>query len=193
MSGPNDTDDGWAELARELGLEHTRPTPTPPPLPADLPPPHQPLDAEEETADDEFAPLEADAPDDGDDGEEFADDADGEGDGDGFDADLTEQPAEVGEGAETGEPGEPKKKRRRRRRRRKKGPGEAVAEGAEPVAVAESATGFDDDGEDEPDSPEARVEEELPSPEASRELMANWDVPSWETIITTMLYRPGGR
>jgi hypothetical protein len=189
MSGPNDTDDGWAELARELGLEQTRPTPTPQPPPADLPPPNQPLDAEEETADGEFVPLESDGSDEGDDGGEFADDADGDADGDGFDADLTEQP---GEGAETGEPGEPKKKRRRRRRRRKKGPGEPVAEGAEPAAVAESATGFDDD-EGEPDSPEARVEEELPSPEASRELMANWDVPSWETIITTMLYRPGGR
>lgn len=188
MSGPNDTDDGWAELARELGLEQAAP-PTPsfqPPPPADL----HPVEAED-AAEAEFLPVEADLTGEGDDSGEFADDADGSDDGDGFDADLTDQPAEAGEGGESGEPGEPKKKRRRRRRRRKKGPGEAVAEGAEPGAVAESATGFDDD--EEPDSPEARVEEELPSPEASRELMANWDVPSWETIITTMLYRPGGR
>ena len=73
---------------------------------------------------------------------------------------------------------------RRRRRSKKKGPGlpgEAGVESEGPeTAEAEEplAEVYADDGG--------------PSPEASRELIANWDVPSWTDIVAG-LHRPNGR
>ena len=53
MSAPHDLDDGWAELARELGLEGDRPFPAAEPdhPAADLHPPEVPAP---ETDDEEF-------------------------------------------------------------------------------------------------------------------------------------------
>ena len=197
MNGPNDLDDGWAELARELGLEgDTARTPA-----ANRPPenPHPPEPAAEGD-DDELVELPGDSPTDADVYAEADSDADAEpddGEGDEQDADADDGDEAEGEGEPTGEPGEPKKKRRRRRRRKRK-PGElAGAPAAEGEAVEESAEGEEDADADEPDEPpaadESLVEEEGATPAATRELIANWDVPSWETIVNTMLFRPQGR
>jgi hypothetical protein len=195
MSGPHESDDGWAELARELGLEEPRPTPKPPvaapPSEAktfadfENPAPSRNLDSTgwDDPTTDEFAS--------GMDDDEQANEADGDGE------DESEEGAEAEEGIEaggdgSGEPGETKKKRRRRRRRRKKGPGEADAANSPEASEPGESDSYEEQDEQMSDSLEP-VGEEAPSPEASRELIANWDVPSWETIIQTMLHRPSGR
>lgn len=186
MSGPNDTDDGWGELLHELGLEQPkRPDPVAQPAPSRLPTNENPRRGpavEEETG---FAEaLEDDAEPLAEDTEPFADDSEGM-------EDAADGPVELDE------TGEPKKKKRRRRRRKKKG--------AAPGDPAEVTAGPDESGDEpeddsqpgygeEPESEHGEsIEEDAPSPEAARELIANWDVPSWETIVSTMLYRPGGR
>lgn len=192
-----DPEDGWGDLARELGLD---PLPRQnPPAGKAAPPAPQP-DAVGETGpaadgppdlfqefepEGDFGDTEADLESEADDGSEEAADADG------------------GTGAGDGEAGEdgPKKKRRRRRRRKKKG-GEPSADGFapatptaddedgdEPEVSAESDAADDDDGAEEE---EDAAENGGPTAEASRELIANWDVPSWEQIVAG-LYRPGGR
>jgi hypothetical protein len=187
MNGTNDLDDGWAELARELGLEGDHAPPPPPARPAaDLHPRDE--DPTPPTDDDEFVEVPGHAPTDAD----LYGEA--EADGDTESEDSTEDGDEAdGEGETTGEPGEPKKKRRRRRRRKRK-PGEA---GAAPTADGELSEESDESAEaDEPEAPtaeDASEDEEGATPAATRELIANWDVPSWETIVTTMLFRPQGR
>lgn len=173
----NDTpDDGWADLAKELGLESGESSRQAEPVAEELEP-ESPEEFEE-------APF-------GIESEDSADSEDGDEESDGDE-----------EGESTGEPGEgsPKKRRRRRRRRKKKGPGEAGAEGA-PVAtvesdgegegeeevLAESEDGWDDGSESEEVG--AVVGEEQVTPEAAREIVANWNVPSWEEIVAG-LYRP---
>ena len=148
----NDTDDGWDDLARELGIA---------PAPQELP---EPLAQSEATEGEEGA-----AGDDDDSAVAMGDEgATGEGEGD-----------------------EPRKKRRRRRRRRK-GPGEGETEGSAD-SEAETEAESDEDGE-EPDVEAAEVidtgEPETASVAATRALIDTWDVPSWETIVTTMLLRP---
>jgi hypothetical protein len=185
VSGVNDSDDGWSELLRELGVEHSKPV-QPPPLPASVEPPPLPH------ADDEFAPLEAEpaplfseAAED-DETDPMADELDADGD----DAESVEEVSAVAE-EETEEP----KKRRRRRRRRKKKSSQLDS----PITLPEDAgeESDEDDSREYADTGEsedpASSDVDAPTPEASRELIANWDVPSWETIVTTMLYRPGGR
>jgi hypothetical protein len=75
------------------------------------------------------------------------------------------------------------KKRRRRRRRR----------GKKKVGPEGEATGEVDAGAEEVEEPVAEVYDEDggPTPEASRELIANWDVPSWTEIVAG-LHRPSG-
>lgn len=173
----NDTpDDGWADLAKELGLESGERS-----RPAPAAPEPEPEPAEEF----EDAPFGGEPEDSSD-----ADAGDDEPDGD----DEAETPGEPGEGS-------PKKRRRRRRRRKKKGPGEPGADGGPAVATAdaegdtgpdeealpESETGWDDGGEAEEVG--AVVGEEQVTPEAAREIVANWNVPSWEEIVAG-LYRP---
>jgi len=180
MTGNTDPDDGWADLARELGLEQ----------PARPPAPSAPVEADE-NGDAERDPLFPPA-----DGrpEPFQEyEPDGE---DGDDADAG--------GETTGEPGEegPKKKRRRRRRRKKKGGeagevgtaagGDADEEGDEADDAAGGSEDEDEETEEEEPAGRAPVDDGGPTAEASRELIANWDVPSWEQIVAG-LYRPGGR
>lgn len=191
MNGPNDMDDGWAELARELGLEGDRsfPTPVPDHPVADL---HPPEDPAPETDDEEFVEEAGEAPTEADiqaDGEVYAE-ADGE---EGDDGEEIEGEGE-GEPAAPGEPGEPRKKRRRRRRRKKKD-GSAPAETASGEESADDSeeSAEVDDSEESALPTDGLVEEEGATPAATRELIANWDVPSWETIVNTMLFRPQGR
>ena len=75
--------------------------------------------------------------------------------------------------------GEAPRKRRRRRRRRKgaRADGEPAAEG-ETVAVA--------DGEE----PAAEADEPAVPADASRDVISNWNVPSWSEIVAG-LHRPG--
>ena len=161
-------DDGWDELTKELGVEKASPVP----VEDDAPP--EPMD------DDSAAAA-----------------------GDEFDAGL-EPDGEAPDGAEA--PGDEQpgtgKKRRRRRRRRKKGPGEAEnGDEATPTAETESApaaepeSSFEDEYETGPGSetdeltPVPVGAEEDTAGEALRDLIANWNVPSWDSIITG-LHRP---
>lgn len=196
MSNPNDLDDGWAELARELGLENDRPSPAPQPdqPAADL---HPPEDPPPPADDEEFVEVPGDAPTDADVYAESDGFAEPEGDGEEAEDDDGEESDGEGEGEAggTGEPGEPKKKRRRRRRRKKK-PTDGTPAG-EPAEAGESeepeAAGEPEESDELPLPTDGLVEEEGATPAATRELIANWDVPSWETIVNTMLYRPQGR
>ncbi len=186
MTGNTDPDDGWADLARELGLEQTAR-------------PHAPAAEAEAEPDAEGDPLFPPADGQSDLFQEYEPDADG------GDADSDDGPDEGAEGEPTGEPGEegPKKKRRRRRRRKKKG-GEAGEAGEVAAPTAAGEQDEDDESEGEADeSAEDETEEDAeparrapvddggPTVEASRELIANWDVPSWEQIVAG-LYRPSG-
>jgi hypothetical protein len=84
------------------------------------------------------------------------------------------------ESDETGEDG--KRRRRRRRRRRKGGPAEAED------ATGDAATDAGDADEDGPD--DATSESETRADLAMRDVVANWNVPSWDELIAG-LYRPG--
>jgi hypothetical protein len=194
MTDPLDSNDDWAELAREL--ERDKP---PAPAPADMverqieaeaiEPHHNDPRAEDEAVAEGESEAAAD--------EEF-DDAD-EG-----------APVEAGEATAEGEqPGTGRKRRRRRRRRRKGAPVEGAGAAAlaetggdegeaepvaevvedeapgEPVADADFAAALDEVDTE----PAPLVDEEDTASEALRELIANWNVPSWDEIVGG-LYRP---
>jgi ribonuclease E len=192
MTNPLDTNDDWAELAREL--ERDKPPAPPVSSPADMV--ERTVEAEElEPHHGTDARVEDAAVAEGETESEAADD-------DFDDAEEAESPA--GEaGAEGEQPGTGRKRRRRRRRRRK---GAAPADGAtalveerepepttdadeepagEPVAEAEEYGAFD---EDESDALPLAAEEDTAS-EVLRELIATWNVPSWDEIVSG-LYRP---
>ncbi|MFO0848608.1 MAG: hypothetical protein U0871_08645 [Gemmataceae bacterium] len=164
MPDPTDADDPWADLYRDLEVDAASAKP------AD---PVEPTDEEEAGV---YAELtEADA-----EGEFEPEDAGDEGD-----------PTAEGDGAQPGEEG-PKKRRRRRRRRKKKGGQPAEGEATQPAgtdAESEPVATADAD-EDEPEAAEFEPESvEDGSPETAREVIANWNVPSWPEIVAG-LYRP---
>jgi ribonuclease E len=187
MPDPLDTNDDWAELARELDRNK-------PPAPAPAPPadmverqteaeavePHHGFDPRVE--DEAVAEGEPEAAD-----EEF-DDAEDGGSGE-------------AESTPEGQPGTGRKRRRRRRRRRKGGAPEAApvaggeAEGAEaeievePAAEESGSEAEEFGGEDmESESAPLAAEEDTAS-EVLRDLIENWNVPSWDDIVGG-LYRP---
>jgi ribonuclease E len=185
MPDPLDNNDDWAELARELERDK------PPAPPADMVErrvieeeavePHHGTDPrlEEEVvaegepeaaADEEFE------------GEEGA-------------------PAEAAEGAAEGQPGTGRKRRRRRRRRRTGAPspaGDAPPEAAEaeegeaePVAAEEEVAEAEEFGAEDAEAELVPFgAEEDTASEVLRDLIANWNVPSWDEIVGG-LYRPG--
>jgi ribonuclease E len=188
MTDPLDSNDDWAELAREL--DRDKPPAPPPTPPADMverlidaeavEPHHGDPRAEEEAVIEGEPEVEAES------AEEFDD-------------------AEEGAPTETGEqPGTGRKRRRRRRRRRKGGgaqPEGAVAsengEESELEPVAESETDMTGDTgdyesvvEDFETSPMPLAADEDTASEVLRDLIANWNVPSWDDIVGG-LYRPG--
>lgn len=193
-------DDDWDELARELNVDKS----PPPQSETHTPDPELPEGDDAEPAFDENAgPLY-------DDGEPGSDEA-GETEADGGEG---EPAREGGTGDDQTGPG---RKRRRRRRRRKKGPGQpgngeageagepgAAAEAEEtdePVAeygvavrsVSEPDAGAEEEfgaaeGEEEPDAAPLAAEEDTGG-EMLRDLIANWNVPSWDAIVTG-LHRP---
>jgi ribonuclease E len=188
MPDPHDTDDDWADLAREFALD--KPAAPPPDMverhvEEEAVEPHHGSDPRLEDAAVADGETEAEA------AEEEFDDADEAG---------AEAPAE-GE-----QPGTGRKRRRRRRRRRKGGQAaEAAATpaDAEPEAEAESEPELIEVAEDAPDAePEAYTEDEAEDADAMplaaeedtasevlRELIATWNVPSWDEIVDG-LYRP---
>lgn len=170
MTNDSFPDDSWDELTRELGVEKS-PQPVRDPAPIHNPP-------DPTIADDE--PV-------GDDSE--------------FDGDLgDEAEGEALDGAEA-PPGDDQpgsgRKRRRRRRRRKKGPGEGEAEPAAIVEPEEAAAPHASHSEaefsesefdshpydDEPVGMPLAAEEDTAG-EVLRDLIANWNVPSWDAIIS---------
>lgn len=168
MSDPKEADEGWADLARELGLEGFSSQSKEGQV-------QDSTDTVEESAEpdadglagdqDAELPSEFDSqerPDQQDDDE--ADPAD----------DSASNDVEDGQGSDGEESdGSGKKKRRRRRRRKKKGDADKP-EGAEPQpATAQVHT----------QAPEEVVHHD-PS-----ELIAKWNVPSWEEIVAG-LHRP---
>ena len=162
-------DDPWADLYADLGVTE-RPAP--------------PVRVEAVADDD----LNAEPQDDDENGD---DDADGEG-ADGAPPELDEN-------------GNPKKRKRRRRRRAKKkgddvvGPAPTLYVGNDapprqpahaPVETDDAEPSEDSDESDEPEEAAATVSAlEGGTSEMTRELIANWNVPSWEEIVVG-LYRP---
>ncbi len=193
MPDPLDTNDDWADLAREFNLDK----PAAPPdmverkIDAELVEPHHGDPRAEDEAEGE--PELAAADDDTEDG----------------------APGEAGEPTADGEqPGTGRKRKRRRRRRRKGAPAEGAVsaaaledaeEGAEAEAaeaegeeepVAESAEGDDFEPTDGGDMAEYTEDEAAPlvaeedtASDVLRELIATWNVPAWDDIIGG-LYRP---
>jgi hypothetical protein len=160
MPDPTDADDPWGDLYRDLEVDAAAAKPA------------DPIDEGEEP---EPEPEET----------TFADAEEGEYEPQ--EAGVNGEPA--GEDEQPGEEGPKKRRRRRRRRRKKKGPGEG--EPAAPAAVdgdGAEAVGFD---EDEPAADEERAVESVEddTPETARQVIANWNVPSWPEIVAG-LYRP---
>lgn len=184
---PDATDnDPWADLYADLGVTEK---------------PARPKSAPIEAASEEYAsPADESA--------EGADAEEGDEDGD----------EEAGEGVATADDGTPKKRRRRRRRGKKKPgdetTGEAAADAADdtetpeygrnaaaptaarqPAAVATYENDADGDADSDAEAAPAEVSAEAERPlegattEMTRELIANWNVPSWEELVTG-LHRP---
>lgn len=209
MSSPA-ADDDWDDLARELGVSKSDPHPAPPPdmveriIGAEAVEPHH---GDPRAEDDAFASGEPELV-----ADEDAEDAEAEPA-----AVLDGEPAGGATDGETppaeGDEPERRKKRRRRRRRRKSAPADGTApatgpddDAAEPdedeleaeAEVAESAEvadadGFDDPGTEADEEPAPEFEpvgiEEDTASEVLRDLIANWNVPSWDEIVGG-LYRP---
>jgi ribonuclease E len=179
MTDPSQPDDDWAELARELDRD-TQPVHTP-----------ESASHEEESAE---SLAESDS-------DEF-EDADSEG---GLESSENESDEAGGEGEQEpgdGTPGTGRKRRRRRRRRRKGGPGQPAEAGETAAAEAGEAEvaeveadpapeAVEEDSEyDESNRGESEVEAaEEAGGELLRELIANWNVPSWDDIVSG-LHRP---
>jgi hypothetical protein len=193
MSDPARFDDDWAELAREL--ERDKPTSPPPQIENNLP-----IEKASEIEDDESLEQLAEQMDATDLESDDAVDGGPESDNEGESGSGDDQPG-------TG------KKRRRRRRRRRKGGGNTADTGtnedldSEKTDSNESETqeaGFgteaaigDSDYSDEPadeiadelEAVSAADAEEDSGGELLRELIANWNVPSWDDVVSG-LYRP---
>src|SRR5262245_23893194 len=184
MIDPTAADAACNALARDLAIDKSTPPPLPPPAtPEERTPP--PIDAEF----DEPEPTEPGEP-----GEVLGEEL----------LDETEElpaaePAEVGDA----QPGAGRKRRRRRRRRRKGGqPADAVP--VESALAEDDAASVVDEGpeiepaaesddydaiEDAETEPTPLAAEEDTASEALRELIATWNVPSWDDIVSG-LYRP---
>jgi ribonuclease E len=220
MTEPGSQDDGWDELARELGLEKSPSAEKAAPAPDPVSPPEGEFEeepvAEERPARgrrqrDELAEA-ADFEDAGlpeIETEALADEAELEQEeGEGGEGEAGEGPGAEGQSGE-GPPGTGRKRRRRRRRRKKGAAGAAEPAGepgagdeAEEPAPAPAAPArarqveseeveADEEGwesEEEPAAVPLAAEEDTGG-EVLRELIAGWNVPSWDEIVGG-LYRP---
>jgi hypothetical protein len=194
-------DESWSDLAAELGLDSgPQPKRPPPPPPSErISPPEPQLRRGDEVASGygpEGGPASESDHDDG------PDAVDAEPDDTIVIPSLLGEPVTEGDFGEPGaeSPGQDVKKRRRRRRRRKKGaagqPADADGLGeSASVGEAEDEAADADDESDEPEPIERLVGSRLPAAaedppaEAARDVIANWNVPSWQEIVAG-LYRP---
>jgi len=186
MTDPHDKNDDWADLLQELGVEGAEqpskavaaPVPEPEASPVVDDEGFAPVDTEEAFG---FEPGE-----DLSDSEDDSAEGDQDGDGDGEEGD--DEPG--GEGSDDSSPDEPgKKKRRRRRRRRKKGAPETPEAGEAPIAEAPADEKEDVEEEAAPVVAEETLGIDEITPEATREMIAKWNVPSWSELVAG-LYRP---
>jgi hypothetical protein len=165
----------WSSLAQELGLDsEPTPTSTPTPTPKSLPPQPTPIAV---SSLDQISGHLVELPD-------AAEDDDTSLEPNLSNESIAENEGEGGED-EGGEGG--KRRRRRRRRRRKGGPA-----GAEGVAEGTADGNPDETGEVTEDSEgyEEESHAEVRAPDALRDVVASWNVPSWDELIGG-LYRPG--
>ena len=194
---PRDLDDGWADLARELGLESGGESPrvavnAPQPVsPGSEPDPRSGADENNDAegwVELEEVDVEALSPADD---TALPNDSDAEEGGDVDDGEDDEEGSSEGSDEDSVEPGT-KKRRRRRRRRKKKSPEEAgpIAESS-PVETARDASD-ESDLEQSANHEGGIFDPEEVSPEMTRELIRTWNVPSWEEIVAG-LYRPQDR
>jgi ribonuclease E len=174
-TSPHD-DDSWSDLAAELGVDSTA---HPNPTPSRVEPESEHAGPKTECFEPEATPGEP------------ADVIDAEPDDTVVIPALQSEPLAESPEEPGGEPAGPGRKRRRRRRRRKKGGQPAEANG--PVEAGTSSEADDDSGEfdDEAEAEEEgeTVAAEEAAPEAARDIIVNWNVPSWEEIVAG-LYRP---
>lgn len=219
MTDPFAQDDPWKDLARDLGVEDTtQPARGPERTPAVRPedPESEPVGEERPARGFAHRPLESepsaeDSPPPDVEAEAFTDAVDLDLD------DGEEAEGEAAEGGPAGEeppgegqPGTGRKRRRRRRRRKKGGPGEAGGEGvaaeAEPAgepaddSAATAPAAEEEYAADEADEADEEAEEvgagsvplaaeEDTGSDVLRDLIATWNVPSWDDIVAG-LYRP---
>lgn len=191
MNDPDPNDDTWGDLARELGVEKATPA---------RPAQHPVAPAAQFGHASETEPLDEPS-----EGSAFADgtEADLE-DADESDADSAEGEAGAGDGGPgEGPPGTGRKRRRRRRRRKKSGVAPGAADEAESMpATITAPEEAEADTEDEPtyDTEDEAMEiesetvplaaDEDAGGDVLRELIATWNVPSWDEIVG-QLHRPG--
>jgi ribonuclease E len=198
MPDKNLFDDDWAELAREL--ERDKPS-TPPPLAENKVSSESDTGFEDALIEQAVDRIDASATDDFEDSLEGGSESENEG----------EPNEEAGSGE--GQPGGGKKRRRRRRRRKKGGGGQPSEVGANEDSENEKADSDDGEAEEsglasEPgkgemdysDEPAEEIGAEMVESSSSdseedaggdllRELIANWNVPSWDDVVSG-LYRP---
>jgi hypothetical protein len=190
---PRDVDDGWADLARELGLEPGGDSPR-----SSAYPPESVTHAssvsddieshdstgwvELEEASDESSQTAADVV--------ALDDVETEDSGESEDAEEGDEIVAENSDEESAEPGT--KKRRRRRRRRKKKSVDDTAAGIDGTAAEAVLLSADEGPESSASYDGSTFDPEESGPEMTRELIRNWNVPSWEEIVAG-LYRPPDR
>ncbi|QEL18968.1 hypothetical protein [Limnoglobus roseus] len=164
---PAPDDSHWSSLAHELGLDSETPPAAPEPQPTPV-----------EISHHHASHHHADLPDAADEEDTMLEPV--------LSAEPVAEPAEGEEGTGDEQTDEGGKRRRRRRRRRRKG-GPEVA-GATPAEGGEEPAeeGFAE--EEEPATVASTGE--TPSHDAMRDVVANWNVPSWDELIGG-LYRPG--
>jgi hypothetical protein len=184
MTSPHNPDDNWAELYRELGVEDSEPTTSTPPEEESAEEVIELMEPEEVVGPEEIRSEDTGTDDEEVGEEEFA---------------LEDAGADVAVAgtADEGEPGQRKRRPRRRRRKKKGGQPGAEAAAAGEVAGDEETAGTDaietetqpEDGDDLLGAVVGPGVEDEASPEMTRDIIANWNVPSWEEIVAG-LYRP---
>ena len=199
MIDPDKFDDDWAELAREL----ERDKPASASTRQENSPAHEiaPEETQERGLADHSPEFDISSPDEFDDASDGSLDSETEGEGDPeTEGELSEEGAEG-----DNRPGTGRKRRRRRRRKRKGAGGTAEAGAAEETEKNELVEGETEETEaeietdyvdeapeevvDEPNELTLVESEEDAGGELLRELIANWNVPSWDDVVSG-LYRP---
>jgi hypothetical protein len=208
MTAPaRDDDDNWGDLYRDLGMDKPAPpaakavaSPEPAATADAVEPEAEPIGGKRPPRGQQLAAVEAEP-------EPVEDDAGFAAEDDAGESDETadEGAAATDAPGDEGQPGTGRKRRRRRRRRKKGGPESADAAG-EPAGVAargepageeagdyavtarvteDGLAGTEEDAADADEEGGAAhlAAEEDTGSEVLRDLIANWNVPSWDDIV----------